>query len=305
MARDLGLPVNDIIFNQFAGINNVDDPVNLTPQDLVEADNVDIDNQGRATRRPGYTKKYIPSGQLHSMWSNDRICLFVDGTTLMRLLTDYTATTIRTNISSLPVDYDDWNETVYYTNASVIGYIVNGVDQTLSDPGLDFKDVIPPGQHITYYNGRIYVAKDQTIWYTDAYALNRIDMRKNVIQMKDEITMMKAVDDGIYVSIGDIDDRSSVIFLGGTTPEEFTYREVADYGAIEGTGRKTKGAFVGDGVVGDPIMWISRKGICIGANGGSFRNLTAGRYEVPNNRYGAGQFRLINGIPQYISTLWS
>jgi hypothetical protein len=305
MARTLDLPVNDIIFNQFAGINNVDDAVNLTPQDLVEAPNIDIDNKGRATRRPGYTRKYNPSGVLHSMWSNDRICLFVEGTTLMRLLPDYTATIIRSNISNLPVDYDDWNEMVYYTNASVIGYVVNGVDQTVSDPGLDFKDAIPPGQHITYYNGRIYIAKNETIWYTDAYALNRVDMRKNVIPMKDEITMMKAVDDGIYVSIGDIDDRSSVIFLAGSTPEEFIYREVADYGAIEGTGKKVKGAFIGDGVVGDPVMWVSRKGICIGANGGNFRNLTAGRYEVPNNRYGAGQFRLRNGIPQYISTLWS
>lgn len=305
MARTLDLPVNEIAFSQFAGINNVDDPVNFSPQDLVEADNIYIDNKGRVTRRPGYTKKYTPSGKVHSMWSNDRICLFVEGSALMRLHEDYTASVIRSNISTLPVDYDEWNETVYYTNASVIGYIVNGIDQAINDPGIDFKDAIPSGQHITYYNGRIYVARNQTIWYTDAYALNRVDMRKNVIPMKDEITMMKAVDDGIYVSIGDIDDRSSVIFLGGTTPEEFTYREVADYGAIEGTGRKVKGAFVGDGVVGDPVMWSSRKGLCIGANGGSFRNLTAGRYEIPNNRYGAGQFILRNGIPQYISTLWT
>ena len=64
-------------------------------------------------------------------------------------------------------------------------------------------------------------------------------------------------------------------------------------------------AFVGDGIEGTTVMWVSRKGICRGSNGGAFKNLTAARYEVPDNRYGAGFFRLQNGIPQYIASLWT
>lgn len=305
MSRDTGLSPNKIEFKNFVGINNVEDAINLNKNELKEAKNVDIDNRGRISRRNGRTKKYTATSELHSLWSNNRICLFVHGNTLMRLHEDYSGTTIRSNVSKLPMSYVDVNEKVYYSNASVIGYIENGVNQLFSDPGINYKEAPKPGQHIEYYNGRLYIARNEDIWYTDSYALGRVDMRKNVIPMKDEVTMIKAVDDGIYVSIGDINDKSSVIFLGGSGPDSFTYRRVADYGAIEGTAVKPDSEFVGDGISGKTVMWVSRKGICLGANGGSFRNLTATRYVVPNNRYGAGLFRLNNGTPQYIASLWT
>jgi hypothetical protein len=306
MARERNVETQEIIFKNFAGINNVANATNLDIRELQEANNVDIDNEGRITRRNGYTKKYAPSGKSHSLWSNDRICLFVDGTSLMELHTDYSATVLRTNISTLPVEYADANEEVYYTNATVIGYIDKlGVPQLFTDPGIEYKMAPQPGQHIEFYNGRLYIARNHTLWFTDAYALGRVDMRKNAIEFKDEITMVKAVDDGLYVSIGDINDRSSVIFLSGPSPEEMKYIEVAEYGAIEGTAVKPKSAFVGDGTPGKTVMWTSRKGICLGANGGNFKNLTAARYEVTRNRYGAGLYRLNGGTPQYIASLWT
>ena len=305
ISRNIDLETPDIKFDNFRGINNVDDAKNIANDELVEAPNMDIDNRGKATRRTGYTKKLTPSGRVHSLWANDRICLYIDGSTLKRLFKDYTASIIRSNVTSLPMDFVDVNEEVYYSSASVNGYVKNGVNVQFSDPGINFKQKPPPGQHIENYNGRNYIAQNHTIWITDAYAFGRVDMRKGFISMKDEVTMIKAVDDGIYVSIGDINDRSSVIFFGGPGPEDFTYKVVADYGAIEGTAVKPRSAFVGDGIEGTTVMWVSRKGICLGANGGRFTNLTAGRYEVTENRYGAGYFRLRNGLPQYVATLWT
>lgn len=304
-SRNIDLDTNKIEFQRFKGINNVEDAINLGTDELVEAPNIDIDNKGRAKRRDGYTRKLAPSGVLHSLWSNDRICLYVDGTTLTQLFTDYTSAVVRGNVGSSPMDYVDVNEDVYYTNASANGHVDNGVDVQFSDPGINYKVKPPYGQHIENFNGRNYIAQNHTIWITDAYAYGRVDLRKGFIAMKDEVTMIKAVDDGIYVSIGDIDDRSSVIFLSGTGPEDFTYKVVADYGAIEGTAVKPRSAFVGDGIKGTTVMWTSRKGICLGANGGQFTNLTAARYEVTDNKYGAASFRLRNGLPQYIATTWT
>ncbi len=305
ISRNVGLDLKQVEFENFKGINNVEDAIRLETDELTEASNVDIDNRGRAKRRSGHTKKYTPSGRLHSLWSNDRISLFIDGSTLKRLLPDYTATIIRNNVTSLPMDFVDVNEEVYYSSASVNGYVKNGVDVRFSDPGINYKKVPPPGQHIEYYNGRNYIAQNHTIWITDAFAFGRVDMRKGFISMKDEVTMIKAVDDGIYVSIGDINDRSSVVFFGGQGPEDFTYRVVAEYGAIEGTAVKPKSALIGDGIEGTTVIWASRKGICLGRNGGNFKNLTAARYEVPGNRYGAGFFRLNGGTPQYLASLWT
>jgi hypothetical protein len=306
MARNLDIKGGEIIFDNFKGINNVADATNLDVQELTEAPNIDIDNEGRARRRNGHTRKYNPSGKTHSMWSNDRICLFVEGTDLKRLYADYSTTVIRSNISNLPMEFVDVNENVYYSNASVNGWVDTfGSDNRYDTPTVNYKAKPQPAQHIEYYNGRIYHAKDETIWFTDPYNYGVIDMRMNAIKMKDEVTMMKAVDDGIYVSIGDINDRSSIIFLSGSTPDEFVSKEVANYGAIEGTAVKPKSAFVGDGASGKTVLWTSRKGICLGGNGGVFKNLTATRYEVPANRYGAGMFRIKDGLPQYIASLWT
>jgi archaellum component FlaF (FlaF/FlaG flagellin family) len=306
MARDRDINAPEILFQNFKGINNVADANNLTVDELSEAENVDIDNEGKVKRRNGYTKKLTASDKIHSMWSNDRICLFIDGTTLKRLNSDYTASTIRDGVSSLPMSFVDVNENVYYSNATVNGYIgSDGNDNRYSTPTENYKVATKTGQHIEYYNGRLFIAKNETIWYTDAYNYGVIDMRTNAIEMKDEVTMLKAVDDGIYVSIGDINDRSSVIFLSGSTPSEMHSREVAHYGAIEGTAVKTKSAYVGDGNVGEKVIWTSRKGICLGENGGRFTNLTATKYEVTQNRYGAGQFKIVDGVPQYLTSLWT
>ncbi len=306
MARDLNIDGGDIKFQNFTGINNVADATNLKLEELAEARNVDIDNEGRVSRRDGYTKKYTPSDKTHSMWSNDRMCLFVEGSTLMRLNTDYTATQLRVNVTTLPMEYVDVNEDVYYSNASVNGYIDSlGVNNLHSNPSVEYKEIPKPGQHIEYYNGRIYIARNHTLWFTDVFAFSRVDARYNAIEFKDEITMLKAVDDGLYISIGDINDRSSVIFLAGASPQDFVQRVVADYGAIEGTATKPNEAFIGDGANGQVVLWASRKGVCLGGNGGSFKNLTAGKYEVPTNRYGSGFFRIISGVPQYITSLWT
>lgn len=306
MARNLNIKGGEIIFDNFKGINNVADATNLDVQELVEAPNVDIDNEGRAKRRDGYTRKFVPTDKTHSMWSNDRVCFVIDGTTLKRIHEDYSATVIRNNVSNLPMEFVDVNEKVYYSNASVNGWVDTlGVDNRYDTPTVNYKAKPQPAQHIEYYNGRIYHAKDHTIWFTDPYNFGAIDMRTNAIKMKDEVTMMQAVDNGIFVSIGDINDRSSIIFLSGDAPENFTSIEVASYGAIEGTAVKPRPAFVGDGANGKTVLWTSRKGVCLGGNGGSFKNLTATRYEVPVNRYGAGQFRIIDGLPQYIASLWT
>ena len=66
-----------------------------------------------------------------------------------------------------------------------------------------------------------------------------------------------------------------LFFYQEVLQDEMTSREVASYGAIEGTAVKTKSAFVGDGAVGKKVLWTSRKGICLGENGGVFTNLTA------------------------------
>jgi len=80
----------------------------------------------------------------------------------------------------------------------------------------------------------MYIARNQTLWFTDGYNLNTVDMRSNAIGFKDEITMLKAVDDGLWISIGDVDGRGEIKFLSGGTPEDFVQMNKANYGWEKG-----------------------------------------------------------------------
>jgi hypothetical protein len=116
--------------------------------------------------------------------------------------------------------------------------------------------------------------------------------------------MMQAVDDGIWICIGDI-NRQNTYFIQGAVVEDYTLRSFASYGCIEGSDVKIKDASkIGEGLSGTVVMWASDGGICIGGNSGRFINITDGKFNIPNKRFGAGLFRDKNGLSQYITTLW-
>lgn len=314
MTRNLNISLQPLEFGNFTGINNVDNTLRLEPNELSSALNVDLDNDGLATRRNGVVSKASLSGSVHSLWSDERICLYVDDGVLKRLFPDYSVSTLRSNVSNYAMSYtyapnspDNTEDTIYYTNASVIGYInAQGVSNTFSDPGITFRTAPEPAQHITYYNTRLYFGNGQTVWYSDSLGLGRINKRLNHILLEDELTMMEAVDDGIWMSIGDKYGR--IFFNAGNTVEQFTRIDSADYGVIQGSVVRIRDAgsiFPDIGISGTAIIFATKHGICIGGNGGRFINLTYSKYKLVDNRFGAGLLRIIDNKAHYITTTWS
>ena len=45
---------------------------------------------------------------------------------------------------------------------------------------------------IEYFNGRVYVFRDNEIWFSDPMALGRTDERRNFKQFQSRITMLSA-----------------------------------------------------------------------------------------------------------------
>ena len=313
MTRDLNIQLSPLEFGNFTGINNIDSALRLQPNELSSAINVDLDNDGLSTRRDGVVNKVSLSGNVHSLWSDERICLYVDDGVLKRLFPDYSVSTLRSSVSNYAMSYayapnspDKTEDTIYYTNTSVIGYInAQGVSNTFSDPGIQFRTAPEPAQHIEYYNGRLYFGDNQTIWYSDALGLGRINKRLNNIPLSDEITMMEAVDDGIWVSTGDKYGR--IFFLSGNTPQDFTKIDRANYKAIQGSAVKIRDAgsiFHDIGLTGTAIIFATKRGICVGGNGGRFINLTYTKYKLTDNRFGAGLLRINDNKVFYIATTW-
>jgi len=87
-----------------------------------------------------------------------------------------------------------------------------------------------PGHLIEYFNGRLLVAWDNEIWFSDPMALMRTDKRRNFKQLPSRITLLSSVEDGIYVS-----DLEGTYFMGGGDPGEAILIDKADYPAIPHT----------------------------------------------------------------------
>jgi hypothetical protein len=112
----------DVTFGTFAGLHNTIPAERLKPADLVAAVNVDIDNGGRAQRRPGIELRR--AGASHSLWSHGSNCLFVQGDTLYRLHQDYASSIVATGLTpDLLMNYIDVNGRVYWSNGFETGVL--------------------------------------------------------------------------------------------------------------------------------------------------------------------------------------
>lgn len=289
----------------FRGKNNVADPSRILPSGgssfLAECLDADIDNELMIHRRKGYEEAAYLGAGIHSLWSNGKICLFVEGADLKKLNPDYSATTILAGAGPGRMVYVDVAGRVYLTNGRIIGYLEGDNFEIFPDPQQTYKIPMVAGHLIEYFNGRLYVARDNEIWFSDPMALMRTDRRRNFKQLPSRVTLLSAVEDGIYLS-----DLEKTHFMGGGDPAEATLIDKADYPAIPYTAHKIDAAKIGGdiGLSGDAVLWASKMGICLGANGGQFRNLTEEQYQISGEPVsGAAIVRKGDGFYKFVCTV--
>jgi hypothetical protein len=288
----------------FRGKNNLADPARILPSGgasfLAECRDVDIDDEFMIHRRGGFGSPIFPGGGIHSLWSNGNICLFVQGEDLKELNSDYTTATIFSGVGSARMVYVDVAGTVYLTNGTLIGFMREGVFNLFPDPQQTYKSPMVPGHLIEYFDGRLFIARDNEIWFSDPLALMRTDMRRNFKQLPSRITILSSVEDGIYVS-----DLERTYFMGGGDPGEANLIDKADYPAISHTAQKIDADRIGGlGLSGSAVLWASRMGICMGANQGQFKNITEEHFQIQGKPFSGGSIiRKEGGIYQLVCTI--
>jgi hypothetical protein len=297
----------------FSGINTVDDSVRLAPAPvkigmgvkaaypLTEAVNVDIDNTYALSSRDGSTLKLsITDG--HSGWAKDGLCFFVDGTTLFQLNLDYTATALLSGLTNnARMSYAAVNDRVYMTNGSYVGYYANAGMLNLSDPNINYKVPLPPGRFIAYYKGCLFVAKGRVLYISDALC-DHYDVRMGFRIFENDITMLRPVDEGIYVSDGDtwflVEKRAFA-----DDPAEFRKEKVLDNDAIPYTDVAINGKDIGESMEGNLAMWTSTDGVCLGDNKGAVKIISQDKYVLSPHCIGAAVIRNMSGKTHYMTTL--
>ena len=164
---------------------------------------------------------------------------------------------------------------------------------TVSDTGklADTARYAPPlpSNVICYYNGRLFMAAGSVLWFTEPFAFGKVKVSQNFIQFNSPITVLEAVDDGLWL----VADKT--YFLSGANPVDFKLSTVFEYGAIS----NTTVTLPND----EGISWQSTRGRIMATNGGKAKNVQEERLATASATSGAALFREEDGVKQIVTVL--
>ncbi len=286
-----------LLFKGTSGLNTEIDPARIAfdsnsgLQDLAACKNINIDDTGRISRRKGFEKKL--SGNYHSAFPCGNYALCVTGDALTVLEADYSTTAIRQVTQGLRMSYVKVGSEIYYCNNREIGYVKDknsypwtATDYTSAIKTKNFSN--PPAGHlIGFYNGRIYIAVDNALFFSEANSRNHFNLASNVIIESSRIRMFAPVVDGFYLGTG-----TEILFYSGNTPNEFSRRVVANYPVVEGTNTEVMMSQIGETEEGGKAILVATKeGLAVGFKEGNFINFSEDKVRYPAANFGAGVFK--------------
>lgn len=158
----------------------------------------------------------------------------------------------------------------------------------------------PAGEVLGLYKGRLYVAQNNYLWYSQPYEFGLFKQMENFLGFSSPVRTFAAVSDGIFIGSDD-----ETVFLSGNDPAEFTLTQKANYGTIKGTEYYVPNIYLREEGSGEAPIWMSKRGVCVGGNGGAYKNLTGERYILPEGvSSGASLLKVRGGTPQLVTSLF-
>ncbi len=164
-----------------------------------------------------------------------------------------------------------------------------------------FMEPVPVGQIVRAYNGHLFSAVDNVLYYSQALRFGVCNIAQDYFAFESRITMIRPVTSGIYVAT-----ERNTHFLGGSAPAEFTRSSVSQYGAVEGTDADIPaGVFPFENLqTGTVAVWWATNGVMvIGFPNGQIQLIRDGELSLPEYARGATMLREENGVRQIVSTL--
>ena len=283
------------LLSSTTGLNNVVDPVRLRfdaqagSQELAVALNVDVDQTGRVSRRRGYEQ--VNSTPCHSVWHGAGRTLAVSNGWIVLVGEDFSYLPLHDLAhGDERVWFLDVNGDVFWGNGFETGILRRGmVPQSWpflmpqSENDDRHLEAMPVGKNLELYNGRIFLAKDNAVFYSEPLGYYATDLARNWFVFDSPVTMIRAVDDGLYVGTG-----TEVNYLGGPTVQEMVRRIVSSSPPIEGTCAKVDGGQIMSGeILQKGVMWTALDGIYAGFPQGQVFNLTKDKLRYPGGNSGS------------------
>ncbi len=316
-------PPDSIILQNWAGVRNTVTRERLGLTDLEAAVNVDLDDAGQPRRRRGIT--LAADGDFHSVRTLTRGTLGVKDGALGWIDPDASFRQLVDGVGSRRVAYVPVVGDIYFSSEQVSGVI--RADDTVdpwgvsNDAGQWVSPIVNPtatmgavggrilsapplATELEYYNGRIYAAQGPTLWATELYLYHLVERTRNFKQFEADITLVMAVNDGLYVGTA-----KGLSFLKGDKLSNLALTPVSSAAVIPGSGvfvptdRVHPQARQGPVPAGVAAVFLTAEGWCAAFDGGQVFNLTRDRMVFPEGRRAAALYREQDGVTQTLAVL--
>lgn len=290
MAREV------VLYKKSIGLDNVSDALRVPfdPKEgvssLAAAVNVEFERSGVIMRRKGYRKVLSRTGA-HSVFGFGKKGLFVAGSSLYLLNSDFTETGLRSGLTqNLRMYYADVADRVYYSNGAQRGYVEGTTSYAWTKGSYvgpttqrEFYDP-PNGTHLLVWNGRMYIVAGNLVYYSEPFSYHAFALGDRYLPFKSKIYMLIGVDDGLYVATED-----GIYFLSGADgPELRAPSLLAADRIIEHSEVRIDLERVRDFGAGEGYMFAGQKGLYIAGKSGMIRNVTRDNLKYPVATNGSG-----------------
>lgn len=158
---------------------------------------------------------------------------------------------------------------------------------------------MPAGSFVRWHAGRLFVARGDTLWFSEALRPHLRDPRFNFIRFGGDIRFIETIPGGLYVG----DDRG-VWWLGGNDPTQFKQLLVSSARAVRRSSIRLAGLHFDRKITEidlDVAVWLSEEGYVIGKNSGEAVSLHPERVRVAADLEGRSVFLIRDGIKQIIT----
>jgi hypothetical protein len=155
-----------------------------------------------------------------------------------------------------------------------------------------------PGSIVRYMSGRIYIARQDTVLFTDPLRYHLTQPSQGMFMFDDTVTLLEPTTDGLYVG-----GAFGVVFIQGTDPYNVTQRAVASYAPVSRASLRMAGERLGVSVDEVPLWWGKDGVMYAGLPSGELRPLTRDRLAVPSHELGAMLLREREGMSHVVSVL--
>lgn len=133
----------------------------------------------------------------------------------------------------------------------------------------EYKGMMPTGQLIEEYNGHLLIADNENLYFSEPLDYELCDYMNNIIPFDSQITMIRSVTTGVYVSTS-----KEVLFASGDTPDKWVFRQAYPFPAYFNSSKMQPASLVGQGGIGRSAIFVTPQGICIGNQDGIVTNVS-------------------------------